>query len=273
MVKQISFIAKIIGMVFIFNLFIYQAADAARVYILLTPSHEQFYTDWFLPTLPSDCELVITRMPQWCKSGEYQKSGWQKIMLAKVDLVIRAIEENWGNYFIFSDVDIQFFGEITPGIEELIKSHDLVIQRDSPPRKAYPKGLACAGFFACQGNENTLKLWKEVRACMTKCNVHDQKALAIILYGDPSLVPVSWCFLPNKYMSAGTYLGDGWKPNKPFPIAEDIVLHHANWTEGKSNKIRQLRMVRDAVKNRQLNLPTKNIIWKQPDALNSTESL
>lgn len=249
--------------ILIATVFTTTALHAVRVYVIFTPSHERFFNEWFKPSMPKDCELVIERIPQWCRSGSYGRSGWQKTMLAKVDLVIRGIKENWGSYFVHSDVDIQFFREITPGFERLIAIHDLVIQRDSPPVKGRPFGVPCAGFFVCRGNERTLQLWQEVRNYMIKHRVHDQRALLDLLMSHNQRIKVNWCYLPDSYMSAGTYLGHGWRQNQPFPVAEDIVLHHANWTEGMGNKIRQLRKVRDAVNARRLGRPTRGIIWKK----------
>src|SRR5207248_8702016 len=99
---------------------------------------------------------------QECPTGTFMSSGWNTTMFRKVDLIIRAIKENWQKIFIHADVDIQFFAETKSTILSSMLNQDLAIQRDDIV------GNACAGFFACRGNEKTLKLWQEVKTKMMK---------------------------------------------------------------------------------------------------------
>ena len=88
--------------------------------------------------------------------------GWTETTIRKVDLIIRAIEENWGDIFIFSDVDIQFFAPIQDIIIELMEGKDIIMQRNNP------EGVLCTGFFVCRANEKTLRLWNDVKKTMQK---------------------------------------------------------------------------------------------------------
>jgi hypothetical protein len=223
------------------------AQERVKLYAFYTPSHKILVDQWFLPSVQDDYEMVIEFHEQECESGNFMDVGWLDAMHRKVDLIIRAIEENWGKIFIHSDIDIQFFKPTKAMIMALMQKKDLVIQRDSP------QGGICAGFFACRGNDRTLKLWKDIKKRMLETMQsgkpeHDQKALSYFLKLKPC--PVVWDFLPVEFFNAGTLTGKGWMPGRILPIPHNIVLHHANWTVGVANKIAQLKYVRDEVNKR-----------------------
>jgi hypothetical protein len=74
---------------------------------------ENLYEDYFLKSLPNEFEIIPLEIPQECPTGEFYKEGWDKTCYRKVELFHKACEENQGELFAFSDVDIQFFGNIT----------------------------------------------------------------------------------------------------------------------------------------------------------------
>src|SRR5579863_9116343 len=83
--------------------------DKIKLYAIYTPSHEILKDSYFLPSIQDDFELIIENVEQTCESAKFMSAGWTKTTIKKVDLIIRAIQENWDSLFIFSDVDIQFF--------------------------------------------------------------------------------------------------------------------------------------------------------------------
>jgi hypothetical protein len=173
--------------------------------------------------------------------------GWTDTTLRKVDLIIRAIQENWGSVFIFSDVDIQFFGPIQEKILELIQDKDMVIQKNSP------NGVLCSGFFACRSNEKTLRLWQDVKDTMQKNKLNsDQNSLnrCIKRHGKKNPYNVVWGYLPNTFFGGGTLTGHEWSPGMHLRVPQGIMMHHANWTKGIKNKIAQLSYVRKEVRKR-----------------------
>ncbi|MGB8366889.1 MAG: putative nucleotide-diphospho-sugar transferase [Candidatus Babeliales bacterium] len=224
-------------------------SEKMKLYALYTPSHTILKNEWFLPSIKKhdDFDLIIESHEQTCSSASFMSTGWTSTTIKKIELIIRAIEENWGKVFIFSDVDIQFFAPIQKKIEKLIKNKDMVVQKNQP------NGQLCSGFFACRGNEKTLQLWQDAYQLMVKNEkISDQAALNQCLRGKhkTNRYNLVWDYLPVTFFGAGTLTGCGWKPNKKLPIPKNIVLHHANWTKGIENKIAQLKYVHKIVKER-----------------------
>lgn len=222
-----------------------------KLYALYTPSHEILKDEFFLPSIQDDFDIIFEFCEQTCPSAKFMSEGWTKTTMRKVELIIRAIKENWGSIFIFSDVDIQFFAPIQNVILEYMHDKDMVIQKNSP------NGVLCSGFFACRGNEKTLKLWKDVKKTMKKsASNSDQNSLNQCIKRSSQRNPynVVWDYLPDTFFGGGTLTGCEWSPGTLLPIPQGIMMHHANWTKGIKNKIEQLRYVRDEVSKRKTRL-------------------
>lgn len=213
--------------------------------------------------------------------------GWIATMREKVDLIIRAIKENEGRIFIYSDVDVQFFNVIQESILGVIKRKDMAIQQD------LCSGSLCAGFFACRGNERTLRLWEAVRESLCLQSKHNDQdllnkellacgipstlkwfhalfgqsigllfysyyrltgvnlaPLVVNLFGSSDSRKVTWCYLPLPFFSPGISLNREWKPGMTIRLPRNILMHHANWARGVERKIEQLRLVRETVSAR-----------------------
>jgi Nucleotide-diphospho-sugar transferase len=232
--------------------------EKIKLYAIYTPSHEILKDSYFLPSIQDDFELIIENVEQTCESAKFMSTGWTKTTMKKVDLIIRAIQENWDSLFIFSDVDIQFFAPVKDIILSLMKDNDIIIQKNCPD------GVVCSGFFVCRGNEKTLQLWKDVKKVMKKSSQSDQISLNQCIKRNSKKNPynITWDYLPDIFFGAGTltgYSGYSWYPGRKLPIPHDIVMHHANWTKGVPNKIAQL----DYVKKHVEQLKTTNR-WHSP---------
>jgi hypothetical protein len=220
------------------------AEKRIRLYACYTPSHEVLVKEWFLPSIKDDYEVIVEKHEQACPTACYMSNGWTSATLKKVEMLIRAIKENWGGLFVYSDVDIQFFRPTKDILLDLIQGMDMVIQRDNPD------GIACTGFFMCRANEQTLKVWQEVQRRMTdkeylktNPNVDDQTEFNKVLQERKPLL--IWDFLPAKFLNGGTLTGKYWKAGDRLHIPPNIVLHHANWTQGGvKNKIEELQYVK-----------------------------
>jgi Nucleotide-diphospho-sugar transferase len=218
--------------------------EKMKLYALYTPSHEILKDDFFLPSIQDDFDIIFEFCDQTCASAKFMDEGWTDTTMRKVDLIIRAIQENWGSIFIFSDVDIQFFSPVQAKILQLMEGKDMVIQRNSP------NGVLCSGFFACCGNERTLQLWQDVKTIMQKNKLNsDQKSLnqCIKRHSKKNPYNVAWAYLPKTFFGGGTLTGFEWVPGMNLPIPNGIMMHHANWTKGIKNKIAQLIYVRNVV--------------------------
>ncbi len=258
-----------------------------RLYGVCTPSHQPLLRNWLLPTLQDPYELRIQSYNQ-IGSEEQHVFGTPQFIrttMFKLDVVLRALRENWEDLFVFTDMDVQFFRPTELLLRRLINGFDLLFQRDSP------EGIACSGFLLCRATPTTLRFWESVRRYMeTFPQKNDQDAVNDLLligrvrqqrYPGWQVVnrildmdnPASfklrtlvrfllkkknqfglrWNYLPNTFMSGGTLTGRPWKPGISLPVPQGIILHHANWTIGIENKIAQLRLVRQTVESRRDN--------------------
>lgn len=212
-----------------------------KLYTIYSPSHEVLYTDWFLPSLQDDFEVVVKKIDQIGDPNNFKSNEWGATMLAKVDLILDAIKEEWGGFFIYSDVDIQFFKSYRDVVEPLMEGKDILFQKDNP------QGTKCAGFFVCRANETTLALWQNVKKYMIDRRMNcDQTALNAVLPGSRA----NWGFLPQEFFGGGTFNNHHWGPGEKLPIPAGAIMHHANYTIGIEHKIAQLHYVRDIVLKR-----------------------
>lgn len=222
-----------------------------KMYALYTPSHQILVEKFFQPSLTdADIQLILIKLPeQTCHTAQFMREGWTKTTIQKIKLVLKAIDENWGEIFILSDVDIQFFGDFSEIIKTLMKGHDLLIQRDNP------KGTLCSGFFVCRANEKTKKLFLDVLQLMTdNMEISDQKALNKFISRNEKTnqYDIVWDYLPEEYFfGGGTFAGIYWNEGAELYVPKKAVMHHANWVRGIQGKIKQLRYVHDIVKKNQ----------------------
>jgi hypothetical protein len=231
---------------FIFCTFCLSASERTiiPIYIIYTPSHAALFDNWFLPSLQriyQTDEIVLYKkmLPQECPTASFKQDGWTKTTRKKVDYIIEAIQSNWGEVFIYSDVDIQFFRPFYDIITELMHGKDMVIQKNNP------RGELCTGFFACRANEKTLQLWTLARQRMEKHQtVSDQAALNYYLNKNNNPLDISWDYLPDTFFGGGTMTGTGWCPGMDLDLPQGcIIMHHANYTKGIKNKIKQLSYI------------------------------
>jgi hypothetical protein len=124
---------------------------------MCTPSLTRLREDWFLPTLVDDFEVHIHELDAPAEPHHYGTQLFRGLLLEKVECMLRAIELNRGQHFVFSDIDIQFFTKIEDALLTALEDHDIVFQRDDP------EGMICTGFYVCKANEKVLKFWGEVR--------------------------------------------------------------------------------------------------------------
>jgi hypothetical protein len=222
-----------------------------KAYLFYTPSHKVLIEEWFKPSLKDDFELVVEERRQTCPSARFMDNGWRETMIHKVDLILRAIEENPGEVFIHSDVDVQFFKPVKDIIRGLIGDKDMVIQRNNA------SGSVCPGFFAAKGNKKNLRLWRHIRKQLhNRQDTNDQLLLNSVLRSKWNILRqfkfgIKWSHLPFSFYSVGPDRARQWRPGIDLCIPKDIVMHHANWTVGLEQKIAQLRHVKDMVKSRQ----------------------
>lgn len=212
------------------------------LYCLFTPSHRVLKEQYFEPSLPSDVELH-SRFCEIEGTGVFHDASWRQAIACKVEFILEAIERErqMGGAFVFSDVDVQFFGSFANWFHRSVASHDIAFQVDAP-------GPAlCTGFFFCRANARTRQLWQEVLQVVRATEGHDDdQAVAQRLAG--RIPGMTHACLPPIFCGGGTLSGRCWHPGETLAIPEGLLMHHANFTIGVPNKIQQLEHVRELVK-------------------------
>ena len=255
-----------------------------KIYSAYSESHKILKEEWFQASLVDDYETVFEYIEE-TGHGNYKDFDWMQVIYKKVELILKAINDNWGKIFIYSDVDIQFFGKTWPLIEPLIKDYDLLMQRDNPA------GIYCTGFFVCRANQTTKNIFEKVLTLIdaeTKfhdqhgfnkvvskqrhefsplqkleffifrsihksiCRLNRNKYLSRIEYKLADLMQrklrrnkdLKIGFLPIQFMGGGTLTGRIWKVGTYVP--EDLVMHHANFSQNLTDKIKQLEYVKSS---------------------------
>jgi hypothetical protein len=201
-----------------------------KIYTIYSDSHRLLYNDYFLKTLPNEFDLICNEIPQECSTGDFYEQGWDLTCYRKVELFIKACEDNMGKKFIFSDVDIQFFGNIKDILIEELGDYDIACQNDTG-------NIYCSGFFICDANERTLNMFKMMKE---NYNKEDQTSLNQQIHFCKSK------FLSNRFFTIGHITHSVWN-GQDIDIPTDILVHHANWTVGIDNKINLLNMVRKKI--------------------------
>jgi hypothetical protein len=207
-----------------------------KFYTFFTESHKELFNDYFIKTFPFDqrMELIVQYRKQ-VGDGEFSSVEIKSMWTAKVDCMLSALNEaKGGEYVVYSDADIQFFGDIYGDLLLEIKDHEMAFQNDY-------KGGICAGFFIMKSTYKTRSFIKKVRRYVEGFHT-DQACMNQLLYekGAPK-----WKILSKKYWNygeiacqeknsdSGNFLWDG---QHDFEIPKDIVIHHANWTKNLKGK-------------------------------------
>jgi hypothetical protein len=200
-----------------------------------TPSHEQLIDQHFKPSVESTRLIVNAKvLPQQSVNGAFQSDGFQATCLAKVGYILEVLAANLGgDPFIFSDVDVRFYGDPTADLTQLLGNNDIMFQDDGPAG-------ACTGFMVMRPTPRVLEYWRKVAERMRDTNQLDQDAANRLL--ETHFAP-AWGLLPERYWTVGMK-GVGWNPGDPVAPPADLMVHHANWTVGVENKLKLLEAVR-----------------------------
>lgn len=206
-----------------------------RMYSVCSESHQQLRAEWMLGTLKDPWEIVSVDL-NLRGSGAYRDADFMAAVRAKVDLLERAIDENWGQPFIVCDVDVQFFGPVQTDLLHLMGSLDLVAQDDG--RAGY-----CAGFYVAIANERIRRMARMMRETL---NARPELSEQPVFNQAIKATATPAGRLPGRYFNPGQSKRrpTRWVPGNGIEVPEPVAIHHANWTIGVENKLQQLRVVR-----------------------------
>ena len=209
-----------------------------KIYALTTDSHNALLNDWFLKTMPVDCEPIVEHMQ--AAPTIFREGHWHTIFVKKIDMVIKAVARNMGSVIAVSDVDIQFFRPIAVDLRERIRNYDIMWQNNACKRKWNVEEL-CGGFMVVKCSKKTLAFFEAAYNEIVSINhpsVDDQVIYANMLGRYPQL---RFALLPDNYWLHSQM----WSANDKLNIPKDIMIHHANWIVGVEHKLAQLKLVRD----------------------------
>jgi len=141
-----------------------------------------------------------------------------------------------GDIIVCSDADVQFLGKTKNKIFRLLGENDIIFQ---PATDSVP---VCSGFFACRCSIRTLNLFKILKQRLknNKNKLDGEQIELNKLLKEKWYIDLNWDLLPHNLF---------WSPNNLYEdvnelkVPKNILMHHANWTNGIENKIKQLEHV------------------------------
>jgi hypothetical protein len=218
-----------------------------KLYACYTPSHRPLLEQHFLPSLPGhwkdrnsnalfDTEVVLKQLTQRSPTGEFESDGFQVTCLDKVDFILEALARET-EPFLFSDVDVRFYGPVVDDLLKCLGDADMAFQWDGE------RGRECTGFMVIRPTRHVLNFWRWVRDRMARTGEMDQDAVHAVLEEKLfDLVRANTVILPERYWTFGRD-DKHWHPGMPVNPPADLLAHHANWTVGVENKLKLLEAV------------------------------
>ena len=225
-----------------------------KIYTVFTESHYEMFKDYFIKSFPfeTELELVVKFKPQVCKSSEFHSEGWRDTMMYKVQCFIdAAYETKDGEYFIFSDPDIQFFKPFYKDLLNQVQGFDAAFQND------YIGGVN-TGFFIMKSTPNTRAFLQTVKG-----NLHlfpeEQVCFNHLIgrFAEYPKIAFNAKFLTKEYWTYGEIAMQRprngqpmshWDGVEEFNIPKNIIIHHANWVKCFKDKIKIMDVVKQKVK-------------------------
>jgi len=207
-----------------------------KLYTFYSDTHTVLYEDYFLKSLKengTEFELLTKKVDQKTLNGSFNDVGFNSTMKDKVSLLIDAINDNWGEWFLFSDCDIQF---LKPFYDDIISYQkdgvDMVAQSDL--------GTLCAGFFMGYADDNLKKIMNKIYQNIE--NFHNDQ-LALNLYSND----INYELLDtNKYFTiANINGGNVWSGQTSYNVPKNILVHHSNFTIGVDDKIKLMKYIKE----------------------------
>ena len=235
-----------------------------RIYACYTPSHIPLLEKHFLPSLevggfggpaqsiidhrchpridqPEDMWARIRELPQRSSSGAFASDGFQLTCLAKVDYILEALTVET-EPFLFSDVDVRFYGPVVDDLTNLLGDADMAFQWDGP------SGRECSGLMVLRPSDCMTAFWDNVRGYMSAGKpMMDQDALHAAMddFKRAKQMALRTVILPERYWTFGRN-DKHWTAGMAVNPPADLLLHPANWTVGIENKMALLEVVKAA---------------------------
>ncbi len=110
----------------------------------------------------------------------------------KIDLMLHAIQENWGGIFVLRDIESQGPPPPKEVVLKTLEHADIVVQKASSP------DTIGSGYIACRANKRTLQLWESIKYLVDEHpTTPDQEYLNTLLH-ENKIAKLRWDYLPSK---------------------------------------------------------------------------
>lgn len=212
-----------------------------KIYTMTTKSHSFLFKEFFSSSLKKvepDLELVATPYHQMCPSANYFEKGWHEMMGKKIEIYLDAVATD-EEYFIWSDVDIEFY---KPFVDECLKQvgrYDIAFQRGTGPMG---QDEYCAGFFISKINDATKLFFEKIQKEYLNYG-DDQFAI------NDNINCIKAGFLSDEFMNISKQYRN-WN-GEDIRIVKDIIMFHGNYTVGIPNKTMLLIQAKNRVQKLQ----------------------
>ena len=206
--------------------------------------------------------LVLEKMPQKCEQGRLFSEGWRDQMIEKQKFINKCLTTFFlDEILVFSDVDVRFYGNVKDDLIDCLGDYDIAFMKDHNSDEVG----RCGGFFILKSCDKTRGLFWEVLSILQSFDPNDptsfesseQQTINSVLR---RRTDVKWKYLRSRYYTHGLYTqglenfteqnqSGLWWENKSSTerdkmfIAQDLKVHHANWSSGIDNKLELLDFV------------------------------
>jgi hypothetical protein len=173
--------------------------------------------------------------------AEYGSNGaFSAITHIKTELIRSAVQKYGFVHFV--DGDVVFCKEPTEEYYAAYADYDIVYQRDLPPLHPPYVGWACTGNFVLRNTPSTLQFLDRLLSYQKRLGMNDQECQRE-MFRDAKITDIRdypgirLTEFPMEHFAAGFVVRDSL-----FDFSS-IMVFHANWAVGKSNKIELLKKI------------------------------
>lgn len=209
------------------------------LYYFWNDAQKLLLEDYFLPSLQKTQKKIHPigiEFETKSKNSDFGTLEFRNLMLEKTKHLIE-LTHTKKEAFLVSDIDIQFFDDISPELNEAIdKNVDITFQKE-----LQTTGIN-TGFMLIQPTERTCNFWLKITTALTvypKDQFINEQYFANQFIGDithNTFDKKIWC-----WSQGGLY----WHS----PETKNIKLHHANCTKTMQDKIYQLNFVKKLIRS------------------------
>ena len=213
-----------------------------KIYTMSTNSHDFLYKEIFRKSVlkyEKDAQIKLYHYDQLCPSGIYYKQGWKDMMEKKIDIYNKAVNSN-DDFFIWSDVDIEFYKPFIDQCLEELSDNDIAFEKglDENLKNEY-----CPGFFISRINQKTKKFFQKLKETYGSYPCDKESINQNLKTQDIAIT-----YLSDKFLNASHEL-DKWNSKQEINIPNITIMFHASYVIGIENKIAILDKARETMQH------------------------